>query len=1131
MNHIQKRISQRSWSSTKILILLIGCFLFLGTENANASHLKGGQISYECLGNNQYRVNLTLYRDCNGVSMGIQQFLNISSASCGLNSLPNIVLPLDTSYEVSSCPLNSSCNGGALPGIELYVYSEVITLPQTCTDWIFSWTTCCRSASISNLALSQAALHIEAGVNSNYCNDSPVFTTEQVNYFCAGHCSEYSAGAYDPEGDSLFYALTCPLQAVGSCIPNVAGLSPTQPLFTNPLGSFGFDSNTGQMSFCTPAGQSQTAVTIVTVYQIVNGDTIGYVQKDLDLTVINSVNCTAPVVATSPTALVGGTFDPLNQTFETCAGSSLLFETIVSDPEGSTVGVNDFNTNLDAIYGVGNWSIFIDTMAPYRPDSVRAIVQINTGPQHIGMNVFTLSFTDNTCPIRGIYTRSYRLNVIGVKASIFPVGTSSTSYCPGIALSLPLDATVNSSVTGTYLWTQISGPASTFSSTNIPNPTLLLPNTTQDGDSIVVRVSYTAGACTSMDEIVIYTQVSPINLDVLTSHTTLCPNGVADTIAFSILAANSTINTSGGLYTWTATPSSFLSNLVNPGTNVPSAILNTAANDTVRYQVLYDYGLCADSVEIVLGTRAGSVIATTSLDTVCTGSTVQLMAVLTDTIFTLDTAACNSYSVDSILYAPVLGSGTTVTLSDDASSAALPIGFDFDFYCTTYNQFSISSNGFISFELGTPNGCCTGEVLPNSLTPNNLIALCWQDLNPSAGGTIDYFTTGTAPNRQLVVRFDNVPRFGGASTITVQIVLHEGTNLIDIHSTSITSDGQSTQGIENVDGSLGLAVSGRNGSVWSATNDAYRFTPAVAYNFGPITYDWTPSSMVSNATIYNPTATLLQTTTYGVSVNEQGCVRTDSVRVVLDPNSTLNAPVVNCGITAIPTSSVLFEWGQTSGAIAWEYSLDNGTTWTTSFFNDSSFLYTGLFQGACYGIWVRALGGIGGCPNNAATYLDCCTNVLSTTVIQNGITLSAVAAGTNIVYQWVDCNNGNALIVGETGQSFTPTANGNYAVRIEDGVNSVMSTCYNVNVTDMTTLTDAFGILCYPNPTTGLLQIEREHTELLEIQVFDYLGRVLFAQKTMETQLNLDLSAYPAGIYTIQFKNETESISQKIIKK
>ena len=293
MNHIPKTITQQRWSYTKILILLISCIFFIRTEHVNASHLIGGQIAYECLGNNQYRVNLTLYRDCSGIAMETSQYLSINSASCGL-SLSNVVLSLDTFFEISNCPLSSTCNGGTSPGTEQYVYSAIIALPQTCTDWVLSWSNCCRNTAITNLATSVGAgnVYLEAGINSSLCNDSPIFTTERLNYFCAGQCYEHNAGAYDPEGDSLLFALTCPQGGVGLCISNVPGLSPTQPLFTSPSNSFNFDSNTGQMSFCPIAGQTQIAATVITVYQILNGDTIGYVQRDIQLTVINSVNCT-----------------------------------------------------------------------------------------------------------------------------------------------------------------------------------------------------------------------------------------------------------------------------------------------------------------------------------------------------------------------------------------------------------------------------------------------------------------------------------------------------------------------------------------------------------------------------------------------------------------------------------------------------------------------------------------------------------------------------------------------------------------------------------------------------------------------------------------------------------------------
>lgn len=1137
MNFFKKTILQPSRRTTRIFILLLSCFFFLGTENAKASHLAGSEINYECLGNNQYRVNLILYRDCNGANMASQEFLNISSISCGL-TLPNAALTLDTFYDVSqTCEsvVNSCANGSSpIAGYEQYIYTGIITLPQSCTDWVFSWTNCCRNVAITNLSFNQASFYIEAGVNSTICNSSPIFTSRPVAYFCAGRCYEYNNGAYDPDGDTLRYALTCPLQGANNCIPHLLPSYPTDPLLTNPSNSFGFNQNTGQMSFCTAVSQGQNAVVALTVYEILNGDTIGYVQRDMQFIVLNTPNCTEPAASTNPNALTGGTFDSLSQTFEVCAGQSLVFETTVYDPEGLTVGVDSFNTNLDLVFGPGSWSLTWDTLAPYRPDSAQAFVQINTISQHIGMNAFMLSFTDNACPILGIESRAYCLNVVGVEASIAATGTTSATseaiYCPGVASSVSLKTNVNSSLTGTYTWTQTTGPTITFSNNTDANPTLFLPNTTQDGDSIVVQVSYTTGTCTSTDEITILTQVSPINLNVLASDTTLCPNGMADTIAFSILADNSRVSTSNGVYTWSATPTGFLSNLMNATTNAPSAILNTVANDTITYKVRYDYGLCADSVEITLSTRAGAVMATTSLDTICVGDTVQLMAVLTDTMSVLDTTACYNYSVGSIPFAPIAGSGTMVTLADDALSGALPIGFDFEFYCTTYSQFVISSNGFITFDtIGSINGCCSGQVLPNSAIPNNLIALGWTDLVPNnAGGAIDYFTIGTAPNRQLVVNFINTPRVGGANPITAQIILHEGTNAIDIHSSNVPSAGQTTQGIENADGTLGLAIPGRNSGIWSATNDAYRFSPSPTYIFGPITYDWMPNTTVSDATIYNPTANPLETTTYKASIDEGGCVRTDSVEIFI--NTTINAPTLSCGFANVPTSSVLFEWGQAPGAIAWECSLDSGATWTTSLFNDSSFLYTGLQQGTCYGIWVRAIGGIGGCTNNAATYLDCCTNVLSNVVTQNGITLSAVAVGPSVTYQWVDCNNGNVPITGATGQSFTATGNGDYAVRIEDGVNTVLSTCNTINVTEITTLEDNLGILCYPNPTTGLLQIKRKDTELLDIQVVDYLGRILLTKKTNKTQFDLDLGAYPTGIYTIQFKNATKSISQKVVK-
>ncbi len=187
------------------------------------------------------------------------------------------------------------------------------------------------------------------------------------------------------------------------------------------------------------------------------------------------------------------------------------------------------------------------------------------------------------------------------------------------------------------------------------------------------------------------------------------------------------------------------------------------------------------------------------------------------------------YIVDQTgTFAPIAGSGTPVFLSDDVTSGALPIGFNFDFFGTNYSNFYISSNGFLAFT-PEPNGCCSGQNLPDPNAPNNLIAFAWEDINPATGGTIEYFTTGIAPNRQLVVNFNNVPHYFNSNPITVQTVLFESTNVIEVHTSGMPSDGGwHTQGIENIDGTIAYTTPGRNQSNWSAFNDYVAFIPVPA---------------------------------------------------------------------------------------------------------------------------------------------------------------------------------------------------------------------------------------------------------------------------------------------------------------
>jgi gliding motility-associated-like protein len=198
------------------------------------------------------------------------------------------------------------------------------------------------------------------------------------------------------------------------------------------------------------------------------------------------------------------------------------------------------------------------------------------------------------------------------------------------------------------------------------------------------------------------------------------------------------------------------------------------------------------------------------------------------------------YTVATIPYAPdPFNVGTTVTMTDDAISNVINIGFNFCFFGTTYTQFYIGSNGWIGFS-AEPSGqvwtTFTSASIPstNSNVPKNCIMGPWQDWHPGAGTTgpyIRYQTLGTAPNRRLVVSWNNCPMFSCTSNFgTFQIVIFETSNVIETRIQNkpacITwAQGTAVQGIHNLAGTAAITVTGRNSTQWIANDEAHRFTP------------------------------------------------------------------------------------------------------------------------------------------------------------------------------------------------------------------------------------------------------------------------------------------------------------------
>lgn len=239
--------------------------------------------------------------------------------------------------------------------------------------------------------------------------------------------------------------------------------------------------------------------------------------------------------------------------------------------------------------------------------------------------------------------------------------------------------------------------------------------------------------------------------------------------------------------------------------------------------------ICVDAAPIILSANpAGGTFSGPGI----TGNTFDPATAGTGT-HTINYAVPNGtdYTVTPTGFGMTNHGGTSISLANNQLSGALSIGFPFCFYGTTYSNFYISSNGFISFSSNGP-GCCAGQGIPNTANPDNLIALAWENLNPAAPITsssaprIGYGVIGTAPNRTLIVTYHEVDHAPSGNKITGQIKLFEGSNLIETHLESMPSDGGlHTQGVENSNGTRATATPGRNQANWSATNSAHRFTP------------------------------------------------------------------------------------------------------------------------------------------------------------------------------------------------------------------------------------------------------------------------------------------------------------------
>ncbi len=204
------------------------------------------------------------------------------------------------------------------------------------------------------------------------------------------------------------------------------------------------------------------------------------------------------------------------------------------------------------------------------------------------------------------------------------------------------------------------------------------------------------------------------------------------------------------------------------------------------------------------------------------------------------TATSGTFTALSGSNAPTFSGGST----NDGWYNSIPIGFEFWFMGTRYDNVGASTNGWLTFGFGSTS--ITTAVAANSFSSNTVprpfVAPLWDDLDfTQSFGVFSYKTTGTAPNRVFTAEWLNAEWGWSAndSVISFQIKLYETSGKIDfIYRQEISSvaSGSASIGIEGVSTFQSLNGTGTapssststnttNLSTKPATGQVYSFTP------------------------------------------------------------------------------------------------------------------------------------------------------------------------------------------------------------------------------------------------------------------------------------------------------------------
>lgn len=218
------------------------CYIlfFVFATQVKANHIVGGEIIYDKLSGNNYRITLKLYRDCSGNGSLFDGVPGYSRAWLTVYDRSSLVDTFDMGGPVIT-PVPPSINSDCVKApssvcVEEGVYTCTLNLPPKQGGYFLIYQRCCRNATVLNLVQpgTQGSTYYSfvPGPEDAAINSSPRFKKFPPIYICNNVDFSFDHSAIDPDGDELIYSLCNPYQGLSIACPALGG--PNCPAYASP---------------------------------------------------------------------------------------------------------------------------------------------------------------------------------------------------------------------------------------------------------------------------------------------------------------------------------------------------------------------------------------------------------------------------------------------------------------------------------------------------------------------------------------------------------------------------------------------------------------------------------------------------------------------------------------------------------------------------------------------------------------------------------------------------------------------------------------------------------------------------------------------------------------------------------